>query len=82
MHPVEPGGGTGERPHQQSRTEGRVTVAGLAHREDGAEHRRAVETERDQVLPAAGQVQVLPPKPTRPWKDSAAATAAQQNSSR
>ena len=59
VHPVEPGGGTRERPHQYPRAEGRVTVAGLAHREHGAEHRRAVEAERDEVLPAAGEAEVL-----------------------
>lgn len=59
VHPVEPGGGTGERPHQYPGAERRVTVAGLAHREHGAEHGRAVQAERDQVLPAAGEAEVL-----------------------
>lgn len=59
VHPVEPGRGEGEGPHEYPRAERRVTVAGLAHREDGAEHRRPVEPERDQVLPAVAQAEVL-----------------------
>src|SRR5690606_676225 len=59
VDPVEPGRGEGERPHEYARAEGRVAVAGLAHGEHGAEHRRTVQAEGDEVLPAAGQAEVL-----------------------
>ncbi|EGJ73932.1 putative transmembrane protein [Streptomyces sp. Tu6071] len=59
VHPVEPGRRAREGPHEQSRTERRVAVARLAHGEDGAEHRRPVQAEGHQVLPAPGEVEVL-----------------------
>ena len=59
VHPVEPGRGGGEHPHQHPGTQGGVAVAGLAHGEDRAEHGRAVQAERHQVLPAVGEPEVL-----------------------
>ncbi len=60
VHPVEPGRRAREQPDQEARAEGRVAVAGLADREHRAEHGGAVEAEGDQVLPAPGEVEVLP----------------------